>query len=394
MDACNTEGFSLTPTERDALSQVLLASYLAGSAGRARLRQEFSVYLANGFGSELLQPLLSRITKGVWREVEEVQSQALRDQVRIVSYFDEDYPNSLRQIADPPLVLFVRGRLPCGPAVAIVGSRRSTPYGERVAHTLSGFLAERSVVVVSGLARGIDAAAHAGSLAGIAVLGSGVMNIYPLEHLPLAERMLAAGGAIVSEYGLNMAPDKSFFPERNRLVSGLSSAVVIVEAEERSGALITARLANEQGREVFAVPGPIASPRSRGTHGLIRDGAQILCAYEDLFERVPVLAYAKKEPVRRRAANSSIKPAAVVFQGVELLAPPERLRAVAELLSDQLVHDFDGMLVRLGLGSGELTAVLSELELYGAIRVFPGRRFQYDEYVDMPEIFKQILSPA
>lgn len=391
MDAFNADEFSLSSDEREALSQVLLAGYLAARQDLAQVRREFSSFCADRYPKELLAPIIGRITNRNWREAEELRSEAAAGGVSIVSYFDKRYPAALRAIADPPLVLFIRGELPAGPKVAIVGSRRSTPYGERVAYSLAEFLSKRGVVVVSGLARGIDSAAHAGCNVGIAVLGSGVANIYPPENAPLAARMLESGGAIVSEYGLRSAPDKSCFPERNRLVSGLCRAVVIVEAEERSGALITARLANEQGRDVFAVPGPMGSPRSRGTHRLIREGAQILCSYDDLVDAAPPIERSTPSRAEPRGAKTC---EAVIFQGVELLAPAERLRAVAELLSDQLVHDFDRMVERLRLGPAELTAVLSELELYGAIRVLPGRRFQYDDYVDMPEIFKQILSPA
>ncbi len=388
MDAPVANGFPLNPAELAAVSQALVASYLVAFPDLSRIRQEFAAFVESGFKTELIKPMLARLRTPAWRKVEALEVEASNAGISIASYFDDQYPAALRQIADPPLVLFMRGRVPNGDRVAVVGSRRSTPYGERVANSLAQFLAEREISVVSGLARGIDSAAHEGCLAGVAVLGSGVMNIYPAQNERLADRVVAAGGAVISEYGLHSAPQRHFFPERNRLVSGLSRAVVIVEAEERSGALITARLASEQGREVFAVPGQLGSERSSGTHRLIRDGVQILCRFEDLLP-FGVQARPPRGRVSKPTAGSRVE-----FRGVELLAPAERIGKVATLLSDGLVHDFDGMLASLGGSAAELTSVLSELELYGAIRVLPGRRFQYDDYVDMPEIFKQILTPA
>ena len=199
------------------------------------------------------------------------------------------YPGLLARIDDPPSLLFTRGRLlPCDAlAVAIVGARHATPYGLKVAERLAGGLARAGYTVVSGLARGIDAAAHRGALAAggrtIAVLGSGVLNIYPPEHADLA-RDVVASGAVVSELPPLTEPTAGTFPQRNRIVSGLSLGVVVVQAAERSGALITARLAGEQGREVFAVPGEIDCRMSRGSHRLLRDGAKLVEHVDDILE--------------------------------------------------------------------------------------------------------------
>jgi DNA processing protein len=199
------------------------------------------------------------------------------------------YPALLSRIDDPPGVLFVRGSLQPSDSlsVAIVGARHATPYGLRIAEQLGASLAHAGYTVISGLARGIDAAAHRGALrAGgrtIAVLGSGVLNVYPPEHGDLALEIIDSG-AVISELPPLTAPLQGTFPQRNRIVSGLSLGVVVVQAAERSGALITTRLATEQGREVFAVPGPIDCRMSRGCHRLIRDGAKLVESVDDILE--------------------------------------------------------------------------------------------------------------
>jgi DNA processing protein len=205
------------------------------------------------------------------------------------------FPRLLRELPDPPGLLFVRGELlpRDAVAIAIVGSRHATHYGLRQAEKLSGSLARSGFTIVSGLARGIDAAAHRGALAAggrtIAVLASGVLNIYPPEHQGLATEIVASG-AIISEAPPHAVPKGGTFPQRNRIISGLSLGVIVVEAATRSGALITARHAGEQGREVFAVPGPIDSRMSRGCHRLIRDGATLIESADDVLEQLGPLA--------------------------------------------------------------------------------------------------------
>jgi DNA processing protein len=211
--------------------------------------------------------------------------------IDILTEADQAYPRSLREIHDPPGVLFIRGALkPCDAlAVGIVGTRHGTQYGLRQAERLAGGLARAGLTIVSGLARGIDAAAHRGALAAggrtIAVLASGVMNIYPPEHDALADEV-AACGALMSESPPHAQPLSGTFPQRNRLISGLSLGVIVVEAAERSGALITARHAMEQGRDVFAVPGNVDSRASRGCHLLIRDGARLVESADDVLEEL------------------------------------------------------------------------------------------------------------
>lgn len=201
------------------------------------------------------------------------------------------YPRMLTEIPDPPGVLFVRGQIEPGDAMAvgIVGTRRASRYGQQQAERLAAGLARAGVTVVSGLARGIDAAAHRGALMAngrtIAVLASGVLNVFPPEHAELANQV-AAAGAVVSEAAPTMPPLSGMFPQRNRIISGLALGVIVVEAADRSGALITARHAMEQGREVFAVPGPIDSPGSFGPHRLLRDGAKLVTCVDDVLEEL------------------------------------------------------------------------------------------------------------
>ncbi len=220
---------------------------------------------------------------------------ALREQgAHAVGVSDPGYPEALRQMEDPPFVLYVRGSLEgFEPAVAIVGTRAPSHYGRETAQRLGRDLSMKGITVVSGLARGIDTAAHTGALEGetgtIAVLGSGIDVVYPRENADLAER-IAGKGAVISEYPPGTNPDIGNFPRRNRIISGLSSGVIVVEAAYRSGALITARLAGEQGRTVMAVPGAVTNIRSQGPHQLIRQGAVLVRDADDVvMEIAPVL---------------------------------------------------------------------------------------------------------
>jgi DNA processing protein len=216
------------------------------------------------------------------REIELINDNGFK----VISLSDAAYPPLLREIANPPLVLYVRGDVSILSefSLGVIGSRECSSYGINCACELSRKLARCGVVVVSGLARGIDTAAHTGALAGrtVAVLGSGLLNIYPRENKPLCDD-IALKGAVVSEFPLNTAPDRDNFPRRNRIISGLSKGVVVVEAAMRSGALITARLAMEQNREVFAVPGRMNSHTSEGTNQLIKDGAKLVDSVEDIL---------------------------------------------------------------------------------------------------------------
>lgn len=285
-------------------------------------------------------------------------------QVRIVMDTDAEYPALLRQVPDPPGVLFVRGELRPQDelALAIVGTRHPTMYGVRQAERLAGSLARAGMTVISGLARGIDAAAHRGALAAggrtLAVLASGVLNIYPPEHVELA-RAVVEHGALVSESPPQAEPLAGTFPQRNRVISGLALGVLVVEAGDHSGALITARHAMEQGREVFAVPGRIDDRTSRGCHRLIRDGAKLVETVEDILEELGPLYQATVRDdghVVRHPAELSLNE---VEQKV-LSAIGDRATAI-----DQIVAE-------TGLPVPQVLSILSVLEMRHVIRRLSG----------------------
>ena len=275
--------------------------------------------------------------------------------VRALPWTHAAYPRQLAAIDDPPAVLWVRGdpaRL-SAPAVAIVGSRTGSPYACAVAERLAAGLAEGGVAVISGLARGVDAAAHRGALSAggptVAVLGSGVDVVYPPEHASLAEEIVAHG-VVASELGPGAPPLPYHFPRRNRILSGLSRAVVVVEATERSGSLITARLAAEQGREVMAVPGNVLSGRSRGAHRLIRDGARIVETAGDILEELGLLALTggdEEPPTEADPVLARMDPGDPC--DVERLAQQSGL-ALPALLTHLTELELQGRVARIGAG--------------------------------------------
>jgi DNA processing protein len=272
------------------------------------------------------------------RELEE----AARHGVRVVAHDDPAFPVPLRVLYDAPLLLYVRGTLAeeDSAAVALVGTREATPYGLGVAERLAADLASQGLTIVSGLARGIDAAAHRGALCRgrtLAVLGSGVLNVYPAEHEPLGRR-IAAAGALLSEFPLRAGPSAVHFPRRNRIISGLSLGTVVVESAESSGALITADWAVEQGKEVFAVPGPISSSSSAGCHRLIQQGAKLVTGADDILEEIGMSRFGP--PMTDGEARL-----------LEALAAGPR--AAADLASE------------IGLGEQEVEAALASLERRG-----------------------------
>ena len=211
--------------------------------------------------------------------------------VKVITFLDKAYPKNLKNIYDPPMVLYLKGEvLPEDNInVAIDGSRLASPYGIQTADRLAFELSSKGITVTSGLARGIDSSAHKGALKGkgrtLAVLGSGILNIYPKEHIKLAEE-ISERGAIVSEFPIESTPERRNFPRRNRIISGLSLGVVVVEAAEKSGALITGDIALEQGRDVFSIPGKIDSVTSKGTHKLIKQGAKLIETADDILEEL------------------------------------------------------------------------------------------------------------
>jgi len=283
---------------------------------------------------------------------------AARARIEIIRSDGEKYPALLREIYDPPPVLWLRGdvRVFQHPAIAIVGSRAASAYALEVASRLAAELAARGVLVVSGLARGADAAAHRGCLdAGgvtLGVLGSGLDRIYPPEHDLLAEQ-ICRSGAIVSELAPDAPPLPDHFPARNRLISGISLAVVVVEANEKSGSLITARFALEQGREVMAVPGSVLGGRNRGSHALLKDGAKVVETADDILE-----ALGPQAPAVPKISGNSL-------QTDELL----------QKLTPGQSYDPDEMSATVGLTGSRLLARLTEWEMNGRLTKVAGGRY-------------------
>jgi len=291
-------------------------------------------------------------------------SQRLAGEGKTVWLTDPDYPALLREIHDPPARLYVNGQLPSEPMIAIVGSRHATPYGRRTAHRLARDLSDAGVVVVSGLARGIDAAAHRGALEGksptVAVMATGLDRIYPPEHAELAQA-IAASGAVITEAENGTLPLPGRFPVRNRIISGLSLGVVVVEAAQRSGALITARMAAEQGREVFCVPGSIENPLAIGGHQLIKDGAKLVQTVEDVLDEFADLARARARAQARVRAHTRARTRA--DSGPQ---EPE-LFAVWELLDWVEPRHHDDLAATMNLDIKEVSRRLTLLEMSGYI---------------------------
>ncbi|MBG7621763.1 DNA-protecting protein DprA [Herbaspirillum sp. AP02] len=287
----------------------------------------------------------------------------------VVTLADAAYPAALLNIPDPPLLLYVRGdaALLSAPALAVVGSRHATVQGRAHAMRFSEELSHAGLSIVSGLAMGIDAAAHEGGLRGagstVAVIGTGCDIDYPSRNRELAER-IAQGGCIVSEYALGTPPLSANFPRRNRVISGLAQAVLVVEAAARSGSLITARMAAEQGRDVFAIPGSIHAPLSKGCHQLIRQGAKLVETTQDILEELPL-----------RQAVAGIAQAQAAAGQLPDDDDPASLLVMRAMGHDPV--DVDTLVQRCGLDAAALAAILLGLELQGRVEVLPGAHYRY-----------------
>ena len=299
----------------------------------------------------------------------------------IILLDDGVYPASLREIFDPPLTLYVKGNWAVcldAPCVGVVGSRQCSTYGRNAAESLSRELAARGVTIISGLARGIDGAAHRGALdAGgktVAVMATGLDSIYPREHEKLAQEILDKGGALVTQFPLETPPLPENFPYRNRIISGLSLGVIVTEATERSGSLITARLALEQNREVFAVPGNITSRTSFGTNYLIKSaGAKLVQQWQDIASELPPEIAAQllpPEPAKKKKGDNLVEQLALMPDG---LTTDEQ--KVFALLSPAEALHIDELSVQTGLGVPQLAGVLLSLEMRELIRQLPGKCF-------------------
>jgi len=299
--------------------------------------------------------------------------------VRVVAQDDPEYPKRLYEIYDPPLVLYIKGSREVinNYGLAVVRTRHPTPYGVGMAERLACDLAARGLVVVSGMARGIDTAAHRGALNAhgktAAVWGTGLDVTYPKENQKLADQILAAGGAILSEFPMGAFPAPQNFPIRNRIISGLSVGVLVIEAGEYSGTRVTARCALEQGRDVYAVPGNVTNKLSWGPNTLIKQGAALIATWEDVWEALPAdirLVLTAAQP----PASPTPETASLLFGGTEL--PPDEKRIFAVLRADEPTH-IDELVERLvsHLSSSQIFAALFELELSGKIRVLPGKYY-------------------
>ncbi len=283
-------------------------------------------------------------------------------QVQLISFQDDNYPPLLREIHDPPALLYLRGKLPAKDCFAVVGSRRATSTALQLTRELSTTLAHHNICIVSGLARGVDSAAHRGALdangSTIAVLGCGIDKIYPPENSKLFQEIQQAN-AIITEYPPGTPPLAGHFPGRNRIISGLSMGVLIVEAAEKSGSLITGDFALEQGRELFAIPGALHNPNSKGTNRLLKEGAQLVTEAQDILQ----LLWPNQPTIQQQGefndfASQLTEPALSVFQ----------------LLSYEPRHS-DEIARECGLTPMELSAILLDLELRGGIQTLPGNHF-------------------
>ena len=369
------KGFSLVMSVRDpyapwlALGRVKglggvsfkkLAAYF-GDPTRALLASTADLEHVEGINRDVVDGLMNFSD---WIAVDEELRRTRDAGIEILPFNDPKYPERLRAIADPPPCLYVKGALRAEDekAVAIVGSRSASDYGRRVARDLARGLASLGLTVVSGMARGIDGVAHESALqAGgrtIAVLGSGVERAYPPEHQGLYRRIIE-NGAVVSELPIGTRPMAFNFPARNRLISGLSLGVVVVEATEKSGSLITAALALEQDREVFAVPGEVGASRSRGAHRLIRQGAKLVENVDDIIEEIA------PQLVRRRDGGARSERALPANAA-------DHTRKIYSLLQENSLH-VDQVVERSGLPPAQVLEILLDLELQGYLRQAPGK---------------------
>jgi DNA processing protein len=308
-------------------------------------------------------PHLLELARSLLPQARAVRTNAANRGIGVIAWNEQEFPAALLTLSDAPPALWYRGRLDvlAAPSVAIVGSRAASPVAIETATRIAHDLASRGITVVSGLARGVDSAAHRGALQSgrtAAVLGSGFDHLYPPEHEPLASE-IAGDGVVLSEFPPSTPPLPFFFPMRNRLISGLSLATVVIEANEKSGSLITAACALEQGREVMAVPGNVLSGRNRGAHALIRDGAKIVECADDIVEEFWGSARAEGPGTAGVSADSSAVSADPI---------------VARMAPDQ-AYDVDGLAAMSGLENTRLLSRLLDLELQGRIRRVGGGRF-------------------
>jgi DNA processing protein len=361
-------GLSLVAGVGPQRLRALLAAFEAPSAVFRASRTALTK--VDGVGAQTAEAILTFDDRTA---VEQELTRAEELDASLVAPWDDRFPNRLREIYDPPAYLWMRGTLPSteAPMITVVGTRRCTDYGRAQARHLSAELVRRGFTVVSGLAYGVDAAAHKGALdAGgrtLAVLGSGVGRIYPQKHTGLASR-IADSGAVLSEYGLDADPDAPHFPERNRILSGLSFGTLVIESFAEGGSLITARFALEQNREVFALPGRITKETSRGTNRLIQRGhAKLVMDVDDLLQELPEWTVAESGAVDAETMGTSPPPAAEALSG--------EAETLYEALTDTPVH-VDQLCEETGLEPSSVLPTLLELEFEGLVRQLAGKQFR------------------
>ena len=330
-----------------------------GSPDRILVASRNELSAVEGLSQEIVDSIIS------WESRVDLQREMSRVRefgAAILTLDDAEYPRQLREIHDPPTVLYVWGKLEprdCH-AIGVVGSRRTSHYGLECAKKISYQIAYAGLTVVSGLARGIDSAAHQGALAAkgrtVAVLGAGLNHLYPPENQALAEKIVASG-AVVTEFPMETTPDRQTFPMRNRIISGWGFGLLVVEAGYNSGALISASQAAEQGRNLYAIPGPINRPTSQGTNRLIQQGAKLVMSVEDILEDMQVLFPASPELARSKPPD---------LEGDLLL--------VYEAITSQETQ-IDKIIERSRLGAGAATAALLQLEMQHLVKQLPGKYF-------------------
>lgn len=324
----------------------------------------------NGFSEAVVQRIISG-PKEI--DLEEEISLIKKSGVKLIFCIDKEYPYNLKEIFDPPMVLYVRGEIKESDIVslAIIGSRNASIYGLNTAEKLAEELASLGITIVSGLARGIDSSAHKGALKAkgrtIVVLGSGLSYIYPPENKKLAEEIIRSGSAVISEFPMDTPPHSYNFPRRNRIISGLSLGTVVVEAAPKSGALITAGLALEQGREVFAVPGNVNSLNSSGTNSLIKQGAKLVEKAEDIIEELkPILKNCKKDlKLDKKGFKKEDKKANNLS---------EEEKVIYQLLDAEPRH-IDEITSQCNLSFNQVSSILMNLEIKKAVKQLPGKLF-------------------
>jgi DNA processing protein len=341
--------------------------------------QIFELPLTSLEGLRLRAEAAQFIFDGKARAAAEAEMAQVKAQgARIVTFGCPEYPERLKEIYDPPPVLWVRGAvsLLSRPAIAVVGTRHPTPYGSGIAQMLARDLAVRRLLIVSGMARGIDSCAHRGALEArmptVAVWGTGIDVVYPKENKQLAEEILATGGAIVSEVPMGTFPAPQNFPRRNRILSGLSVAVLVVEASENSGTRVTARCAAEQNRDLFAVPGNVTNKGSWTPNTLIKQGAKLTATWEDVWEELPSQVRAELEA----EAGFESKPETPASLLPDPVMRPQEAMVLEVLHQDQSLQIDEVLeLLETQLTSSEVFTALFELELTGRVRCLPGKNY-------------------